>query len=83
MSWYSQSLPVSVNEGLEEWLVVGDSLQNVPICSDVANGPLAQPSAAQSKDIAGTEGDVWCVRACRNLQTGCTCRMIPEIQHAE
>jgi hypothetical protein len=48
---YSQSLPESVNEGLKEGLVVGDGLQNVPICSDVANGPLAQPSATQSEDI--------------------------------
>lgn len=52
MSWYSQSLPVSVNEGLEEGLVVGDGLQDVPVVGDVANGPLAQSCAALSEDVA-------------------------------
>lgn len=48
----SQSFPEAVDEGLEEGLVVGDGLQDVPICSDVADGPLAQPGAAQPEDVA-------------------------------
>lgn len=48
----SQSFPEAVDEGLEEGLVVGDGLQDVPICSDVADGPLAQSRAAQPEDVA-------------------------------
>lgn len=53
--WDSQSLSVSINEGLEEWLVMGDGLQDVPISRHVADCPLAQPSAAQPEDVTETE----------------------------
>lgn len=49
--WDLQSLSVSINEGLEEWFVMGDGLQDVPISCHVADCPLAQPSAAQPKDV--------------------------------
>ena len=50
---YIQALPVAVNKGLEQWLVVRDGLQDVPIVGHVADGPLAQPRTAQSEDVAG------------------------------
>lgn len=53
--WDSQSLSVSINEGLEEWFVMGDGLQDVPISCHVADSPLAQPSAAQPEDVAERE----------------------------
>ena len=54
---YSQSLPVAVDESLEQRLVVGDGLQDVAVRCDVADGPLAQPGAAQSEDVAGDKVD--------------------------
>lgn len=51
----SQSLSVSINEGLEEWFVMGDGLQDVPVCRHIADRPLAQPSAAQPKYVTGTK----------------------------
>ena len=50
---YIQALPVAVDEGLEQWLVVRDGLQDVSIVGHVADGPLAQPRTAQSEDVAG------------------------------
>lgn len=47
-----QSLSISVNESLEEWFVMGDGLQDVPISCHVSDRPLAQPSAAQPEDVA-------------------------------
>lgn len=55
MYWDSQSLSVSINEGLEEWLIMGDGLQDVPISCHIADCPLAEPSAAQPEDV--TERD--------------------------
>lgn len=51
----SQSLSVSINEGLEEWFVMGDGLQDVPVSRHVADCPLAQASAAQPEDVAERE----------------------------
>lgn len=51
----SQSLSVSINECLEEWFVMRDGLQDVPIICHIANYPLAQPSAALPEDIAVRE----------------------------
>lgn len=48
----SQSLSVSINEGLEQGFVVGDGLQDVPICRHVSDRPLAQPSAAEPENVA-------------------------------
>lgn len=42
----SQSFPEAIYEGLEEGLIVGNSLQYVSVCCDVADCPLAQPRAA-------------------------------------
>lgn len=53
--WDSQSLSVSINEGLEEGFVMGDGLQDVPISCHVADGPLAEPSAAQPEDVAESQ----------------------------
>lgn len=47
-----QSLSVAINEGLEEGFVVGDRLQDVSVCRHVADRPLAQPSAAQTENVA-------------------------------
>lgn len=47
-----QSFPEAVDESLEEWLVVGNGLQDVSICSDIADGPLAQPCTAESENVA-------------------------------
>lgn len=51
-----QSFPAAVDECLEERLVVGDGLQDVSITGDVADGPLAEPRATQSKDITVERG---------------------------
>lgn len=53
--WDSQSLSVSINEGLEERFVMGDGLQDVPVSCHVADRPLAQPSAAQPENVAARE----------------------------
>ena len=53
---YIQALPVAIDEGLEQWLVVGDGLQYVPIISHITDGPLAQPSTTQSEDVAVRDG---------------------------
>ena len=42
---FLQSLSGTINEGLTEGLVLGNGLQDGPLCCDVANGPLAQSSA--------------------------------------
>lgn len=46
-----QAFPAAIDECLEERFVVGDGLQDVPISSDIAYGPLAQARAAQPKDV--------------------------------
>ncbi len=38
---YSQAFSASIDEGLEQWLVMWDGLQDVTITGDVANGPLS------------------------------------------
>lgn len=48
----SQSLSVSINEGLEQGLVVGDGLQDVPVCRHVSDRPLTEPSAAEPENVA-------------------------------
>lgn len=52
-----QSLSITINKGLEEGFVVGDRLQDVPVCRHVADRPLAQPSAAQPENVAEGETD--------------------------
>lgn len=52
---HSQALPAAVDQGLEQRLVVRDGLQDVAVAGDVADGPLAQPGAAQSEDVAVEE----------------------------
>lgn len=47
-----QSLSVSINEGLEEWFVMRDGLQDVPISCYISDRPLAQSSAAQPEYVA-------------------------------
>lgn len=51
LSSYLQAFPEAINECLEEGFVVGDCLEDVPICSDVANGPLTQAGAAQAENV--------------------------------
>lgn len=46
-----QSFPEAIYEGLEEGFIVGNGLEYVSICCHVADGPLAQPCAAQSEDV--------------------------------
>lgn len=48
---YVQALPVAIDEGLEQWLVVGDGLQYVAIIGHITDGPLAQACATQSEDV--------------------------------
>lgn len=48
---YVQALPVAINEGLEQWFVVGDGLQYVGVIGHIADGPLAQPRTTQSEDV--------------------------------
>lgn len=40
-----QALSVAINQGLEQWLVVGDGLQDAAITGDIADRPLAQSRA--------------------------------------
>lgn len=40
-----QALSVAINKGLEEWLVVGDGLQDAAVAGDIADRPLAQSRA--------------------------------------
>lgn len=47
-----QSFPEAVDECLEEGFIVGNGLQDIPVCSHVADGPLAQTSAAQPEYVA-------------------------------
>lgn len=53
----SQSLSVSINEGLEQGLVVGDGLQDVPVCRHIPDRPLTEPSAAEPEDVAEEQRD--------------------------
>lgn len=48
---YVQAFSVAVDEGLEQRLVVGDGLQYVSIAGHIANGPLSQACATESKDV--------------------------------
>lgn len=52
---HSQALLVPVDQGLEQGLVLRDGLQDAPVLGHVADGPLAQPGAAESENIAGKE----------------------------
>ena len=47
----SQSLALSVEQGLTERLVLWDCLQNLAVSRHVADRPLAQPRTAQPKHI--------------------------------
>lgn len=80
MSWQdSQSLSVSINEGLEEGFVVGDGLQDVPVSRHVADGPLAQPGAAQPEDVAEreTHGQNVFLESVRDIQSASVCLTCP------
>ena len=46
-----QSFPKTIYEGLEEGFIMGNGLENISICRNVANSPLAQSCTAQSEDI--------------------------------
>lgn len=48
-----QAFSETINEGLEERLIMGNGLENIPIGCHVTDGPLAQSSATQSEDITG------------------------------
>lgn len=50
---YLQSFPEAVNQGLEKGFVVGDRLEDVSICSHVADCPLAEASTAQTENVTG------------------------------
>lgn len=54
----SQAFPKSIDQGLEQGLVVWDGLQDVAISRNVADGPLAQPGAAEAEDVAGEMEEV-------------------------
>lgn len=69
-----QALPVAIDKSLEQRLVVGDGLQSVAIIGHVADGPLTQPSAAQSEDVTVRE-DPRLVR--HKLETKTTQRRVP------
>ena len=51
MTGYVQALPVAIDEGLEQRLVMGDGLQYVGIVGHIADSPLAQPRTTQSEDV--------------------------------
>lgn len=51
MIGYVQAFSVAVDEGLEQRLVVGDGLQYVSIAGHIADGPLSQACATESKDV--------------------------------
>ena len=62
---------------------MGDGLQDVAVRCDVADGPLAEPGAAQSEDVAGDKVDAksgtdisrgiyWCMGVCVLLRA-CLC----------
>ena len=53
-----QSLSGAVQQGLAQRLVLRDCLEDVPVCSHVADGPLAQPGAGQPEDVAAGLVDV-------------------------
>lgn len=48
---YLQAFPEAVNQCLKKRFVVRDGLKNVPICSDISNGPLTKSGATQSKNV--------------------------------
>lgn len=48
---YSQAFPEAIDQCLKKGFVVGDCLKDVPICSDVANGPLTKSCAAQPENV--------------------------------
>lgn len=48
----SQSLSVSINEGLEQGFVVGDGLQDVPVRRHISDRPLTEPGAAEPENVA-------------------------------
>ena len=53
-----QSLSGAVQQGLAQGLVLRDGLQDVPVCSHVADGPLSQPGAGEPEDVAAGLVDV-------------------------
>ena len=48
---HSQLFPGAIDEGLAQRLVLWNGLEDGPLLSDVANGPLAQPRAAQPEYV--------------------------------
>lgn len=46
-----QSFPEAIYESLEQGFIVGNGLEYVSIGCHVSDGPLAQPSTAQSEDV--------------------------------
>lgn len=48
---YLQAFPEAIDQCLKKGFVVGDCLKDVPICSDVANGPLTKSCAAQPENV--------------------------------
>lgn len=48
---YLQAFPETIDQCLKKGFVVGDCLENISICSDITNGPLAKPRAAQTENV--------------------------------
>lgn len=49
---FLQSFSGPIQQSLAERFILRDCLKNVAVGSDVADGPLAQPGAAQAKNVA-------------------------------
>lgn len=69
---YLQAFPEAINQCLKKGFVVGDCLKDVPICSDVANGPLTESCAAQPENVTeNTEEKKFRFRLERAEKTKC------------
>lgn len=66
-----QSFPEAIYESLEQGLIVGNGLEYVSIGCHVSDGPLAQPSAAQSEDVT-EERHKRCEVCCSSVTPGHT-----------
>jgi hypothetical protein len=55
---YLQSLPVAVEEGLDQTFVLGYRLEDFTLGRDVTDGPLAQSRAGQSEHVTSSFVDV-------------------------
>lgn len=55
---YLQSLSVAIQQGLDEALVLGYRLQDLPVGRDVTDGPLPQPGAGQPENVTARLADV-------------------------